>query len=191
MRDFECTCAPGDIPGDCGHNLGCPVRRQMVGEVVNGEGKLTGVRIADALAMLDLSVRVENSPHLMRLGGPEQSWAVAINTFLDLFDTPTNISELWVWRRFAFAFGRDGCQFSTWRANDALDELLTAVEQIKKLSIEWANLGRLRWLQRRRLARAVDTAQVHLFQLLRELLRNSEQWPDRESFKKTFAGGRF
>jgi hypothetical protein len=153
-------------------------------EVVRPDGSLVGVRTADVLAMLDLSERIENSTELMKLGGPEKSWAKAINGFLDMFDAPNNISELWVWRRFSWAFGR----MATWDANDQLTALVVATQQLAVLSVEWHNRSVLSWFVRRRLEESINRAQVKLFSLLGVIAHNLKQWPDSDGFEKFSAG---
>lgn len=163
------------------HDLVPPM---IVGEVVNSEGKPTGIRTADALAMLDLAARIENSPELMKLSGPSKSWAVAINTFLDLFSEPRTVEELRVWQRFQWCFGREKQWASTWKANDTLNDILKALDVIKDLSVRWVNRSRLAFFERRRLRADIDVAERKLFTLWGEVVRNYERWPARESFER-------
>jgi hypothetical protein len=178
-----CTCEADGIPGGCGHDLGCPVRRLMIAEVLNSEGRPTGIRRDDALSMLDFLARVENSTEIMKLAGPSRDPWVAIGKFLDLFDSPRNIDELWVWNKFRWLFGRGNSVASdTWKADDTLDALLAATIKLRDLSTQWHDRGRLRWLARRKLAAAIDVAQVHLFTILGTLLVNRDAWPELAAF---------
>jgi len=181
-----CGCDPDRLLDGKGHS-DCDWLKEMLGEVVGADGRVTGVRRTDALAMLDLSARIENSTVLMYLSGPSQSWAVAINKFLDLFDSPHNVSELWVWRMFQWVFGRDGQSGNTWKAADRLEELTLAADQLHQLSIDWHNRSKLSWLARRKLAKECDRAQLTLFAILGELMTNWVCWPERADFEK-FAG---
>lgn len=182
----SCTCNPDRLLDGKGHNS-CDWSKHILGEVIGSDGRPTGVHRADALAMLDLAARIENSTELMNLAGPSQSWSVAINKFLDLFDAPHNVSELWVWRMFQWVFGRDGTSGSTWKSADRLEELLTAAGHLHKVSIDWHNRSKLNWLSRRKLAKECDRAQLVLFTLLGELMTNWKRWPERADFEK-FAG---
>lgn len=150
----------------------------IIGEVINSEGKPTGVRRTDALAMLDLSARVESSDELMKLSGASQSWAVAINAFLDLFDAPHNVSELWVWNRFRAAFGGD-----TWKANDQLSLLVDSVKRLRTVTILWRNRSKLSWLKRRALKKDIGKAQASMLNNLAEIVENLDSWPDRDGFE--------
>jgi hypothetical protein len=156
----------------------------MLGEVVNSEGKPTGIRRADALSMLDFLARIENSAEIMKLAGPSHDPWVGIAAFLDLFDSPRNLSELWVWNKFRWAFGRAQGGADTWQADDTLDMLLSATTNLKDLSLQWHNRGSLRFLARRRIAKSIDSAQVRLFRILGMLLSNLEAWPDADGFKQ-------
>lgn len=180
----DCTCDPDRLLDGKGHSVGCPWITTMLGEVVNSAGKPTGIRRQDALAMLDFLARVENSDEIMKMSGPSKDPWVAINAFLDLFDSPHNASELWVWSKFRWVFGRENQSSSTWKADDTLDELLGLVRKLSALAIKHSNVPRVRWLQRKRIERSVESATFAVLQRLGTMARNFEQWPDAIGFQQ-------
>jgi hypothetical protein len=182
VKELSCDCNPDRLLDGKGHN-NCDWSKQILGEVIGNDGRPTGVHRSDALAMLDLAARVESSTELMKLGGPSKDWAIALNKFLDLFDAPHNISELWVWHRFCAAFARG----DTWLANDNLDLLMAHVDQLSQLSAQWAKRSKLSVFARYRLSKQIDRAQVRLFSLLGEVQRNLRAWKDASDFA-TFTG---
>lgn len=151
----------------------------FIGEIVAKDGHPTGVRKSDVLAMLDLSTRVESSAEIMKLAGPAKSWHVGLNAFLDLFDAPHNVSELWVWNRFRHAFGGD-----TWQASDILDLLVEQFKQMLSVTVEWRNCSRLSWIKKRQLEKRTVKAAAALFTTLAKVVQNIQEWPDRDGFEQ-------
>lgn len=133
------------------------------------------VRTRDECAAIALKDRVLNSPALSQLA-PEGHWEVAISRALDLFEEPRNISELWVWSRFCWAFGRR----DTWAANAKFEELLKLITLISDNAVKWVQRGP---------EVAVDDLEKNavvlgdkLRNLLTDIYQNDFVWSDRADF---------
>lgn len=133
------------------------------------------LRNRDECAAIALKDRVVNSPGLSNLA-PEGRWEVAISRALDLFEEPRNISELWVWSRFCWAFGRR----DTWAANAKFEELLKLVMLISENSVKLSTQP-----DNPKYNDLVRTAYLlgeQLEAFLRDIYRNDATWNDRADF---------
>lgn len=130
------------------------------------------------MALLQLGERVMNSAVLSKLIAPGSNWLSAVHQALDLFEEPRNLSQLWVWARFVWAFGKR----DEWRADAALDQLFAPVTAMRELNSQLRALPRWSRAKRRKLERQIIAEGYKLARCVIEASDNDQAWSDRQDF---------
>lgn len=135
---------------------------------------------------------IEGTEHLNAMGGEKRQWQVALEHMLELWRSPRNVEQAWVWSRFCWALG----DFKTWDANLQFNRLLAATHERVRLKRQFQELytrkySIVRFIARRRLAKQMAKCLIDIQQNLGELdemllriLLNDQRWPDSESFAR-------
>lgn len=150
---------------------------ETVTTIVDDDGNEQALSRNELLTLLkvkDFVLSNEAFERIVRFRG----WLYVALTLLDVFSTPSNIDELWVWRRFAWVFGEGG----TWDANRSLNQLLAVSRTVSKLSYSLDSLPWWRWLARRKLSKRLVRGRAQLDNFLAVSNRLSSNWCDLEAF---------
>lgn len=131
----------------------------------------------DECAAIALKDRVLNSPGLLSLAPSADHWEVAISRAIDLFEEPRNISALWCWARFCWAFGKR----DTWAANARFEELLKLIALMSDNAIKY-ELNQSNSAEQIELERNAKRLGEQLSALLGDLYQNDYTWNDRADF---------
>lgn len=141
----------------------------------------------------DIKEFIEASPHLKALQGDTGDWRAVALKALELFDSPHNLDQLWVWSRFVWIFG----ERNTWAANSELESLLLEATNLlslksyyhqleEKLAVtSWYCFKTRTGITRQQVitADAMQKCLHHIQSMFANYVARDKRWIDRDDFR--------
>jgi hypothetical protein len=149
----------------------------LVGVFVDNDGNEQRLMRSEALLLSQLKEYTESFEEFRQLLNTK-GWVFVVMQMIELFSTPRNIDELWVWRRFAHVFGDN----RTWEANRQLNYLFELGFQTATAYHDWKNLPWWRVLARFKARRTFHRRDLALVNYVCIARRFDSKWSDLESF---------
>jgi hypothetical protein len=148
--------------------------------------------MTDIERVAKLKAFIASHAHLRVLQASEDDWSAPVLKALELFDSPHNMDQLWVWSRFVYLFG----ERDTWSANRELDSFLLEAANLLSLRAHYAQLqeqieSTSWWRFRTRsgiaskqtlAANAIQKSLYHLQMMLRNYIDRDKRWIDAADF---------
>jgi len=144
---------------------------------------------ADAIALTAIVLRLRSIPHFNRRFDAIESmpswngscaWAIVLNEIIDRLQTDQALSELWVWSRFCWAFGKR----NTWEAARNFQGLLDLVKMTTESMLRLTRLHWYQWSERISERKHLHKLYASMGHCLGALYTNDCNWNDLESYRR-------